>query len=75
MRDILHEQVSESTDAQFRARLAELVDRFDKRGYPRERLAEFHQIRSEQYCREQGITSAPWVTWSIGLEWKAKENV
>ena len=63
MRDIVHEQVSQSTDQQLADRLAVLIARSGGRGYDMAHLQEFHAIRSEQFCRGHGIKSEPWVTW------------
>jgi hypothetical protein len=49
MRDIAHEQVHTSTDAQLAERMTALTERFGARGYPMPQLAELHKIRSEQY--------------------------
>jgi len=61
IRDIGHEQVSESTDAELAERLLEIVKRSDY--YNHDVLREHHTITSEMYCRSKGIRSEPWCTY------------
>ena len=56
IRDIGHEQVSQSTDAELAERLLQLVKRSK---YSRE----YHTITSEMYCRAHGIPSVPWIRY------------
>ncbi len=58
-----HEQVVGSTTAELTDRLAVLREKYGKRGYPMPRLRELHLIRSELYCRRNGITSKPDVSY------------
>ena len=58
MRDIRHEQIQASTDAELADRLTALAERYDRaeylRGYPLAQLAELHMIRDEQDQRLLG---------------------
>ena len=63
IRDIGHEQVSQSTDAELAERLLQIVKRAQYFGYPHE----YHAITSEMYCRAHGISSEPWTKHS-GLD-------
>jgi hypothetical protein len=51
MRDIQHEQIQASTDAELADRLTALRLRYGKYGYPLAQLSEFHMIRDEQARR------------------------
>lgn len=65
IRDIAHEQVAGSTTEQLRLRRAELeATMIFRGGLPLDKLAEYHKILSELYCRERGIKSEAWVTWA-----------
>ena len=61
-RDIRHEQVRESTDAELAERLLQIVTRscYSRYGI----RGEYHAITSEMYCRANGITSEPFITYS-----------
>lgn len=63
IRDISHEQVSQSTDAELAERLLQIVKRAQYFGYPHE----YHAITSEMYCRAEGIPSEP-CTKHCGLD-------
>jgi len=63
VRDIRHEQVSQSTDAELADRLLELGkrERYSRYGTP----DEYHAITSEMYCRAKGIKSQPWIHYMV----------
>jgi hypothetical protein len=54
MRDIRHEQIQASTDAELADRAAALIERYGKYGYALAQLSEFHKIRDEQARRLRG---------------------
>jgi hypothetical protein len=67
-RDVEHEQISSSTDEELARRRAE-IEAIGRRGarhgtplYPQRELRELQRIISEQYNRQQGRRSRPWVT-------------
>jgi hypothetical protein len=66
VRDIQHEQISASTDAELAARVLDIRQRalfmFGVYCYRTDDLREYQRILSEQYCRAVGIPSEPWVT-------------
>lgn len=66
MRDIDHEQIAASTDAQLTDRLEDIRRRAflisGTRCYQHRELREMHGIISELYCRACLIESQPWVT-------------
>jgi len=51
MRDIQHEQIQASTDAELADRLTALRTRYSSDGYPLAQLSELHMIRDEQNQR------------------------
>jgi hypothetical protein len=64
--DVPHEQVSRSTTAQLLARKAVLDDRLKAHGGLRlDQLSEYHLIKSELYCRQNGIQSQPGVIYRL----------
>jgi hypothetical protein len=67
MRDIAHEQIAASTDAELRARLAVLERQW---WIPLDLLRELQGIRSELFCRARSLESKPWVTYCVSAqEW------
>ena len=68
IRDIAHEQISASTDAELQDRLAVLTGRMDRswnHTLPQDLLSEYHKIQSELFCRANNIVSKPWVTYGV----------
>lgn len=65
MRDIQHEQISQSTDAELAARLDDLhrgaIQWHGMRLFMPRELREYQGILSEQFCRATGRRSEPWV--------------